>query len=63
MMLNCFICLLLAVVTAQYNTIPLDYGKETRAPTVMSVGPNGPRAPTTVSVPPLTGEYNKVELH
>ena len=31
------------------------YAKGTRAPTVMSVGPNGPRAPTTVSVPPLTG--------
>jgi hypothetical protein len=31
------------------------YAKETRAPTVMSVGPNGRRAPTTVSVPPLTG--------
>ena len=31
------------------------YAKETRAPTVMSVGPNGPRAPTTVSVPPQIG--------
>jgi hypothetical protein len=26
-----------------------------RAPTVMNVGPNGPRAPTTVSVPPQQG--------
>ena len=33
----------------------IDYGKETKPPTVMSVTPNGPRAPTTVSVPPLTG--------
>ena len=33
----------------------MDYAVETRAPTVMSVGPNGPRAPTTVSVSPLTG--------
>ena len=31
------------------------YAKGTRAPTVMSVGPDGPRAPTTVSVPPLIG--------
>jgi hypothetical protein len=45
----------------QVNTYPqrtpwmvannMEYG----APTVMSVGPNGPRAPTTVSVPPVTG--------
>jgi hypothetical protein len=33
----------------------MDYGEETTAPTVMSVGPNGPSAPTTVSVLPLTG--------
>ena len=31
------------------------YAKETRAPTKMSVGPNGSRAPTTVSIPPLYG--------
>ena len=31
------------------------YAQGTRAPTVMSVGPNGSRAPTTVSVQPLTG--------
>ena len=31
----------------------MDYGKETRAPTVMSVGPNGARAPTTVSAAQL----------
>ena len=31
------------------------YAEETRAPTKMSFGPNGPRAPTTVSVPPVTG--------
>ena len=31
------------------------YAKGTRAPTVMSVGPNGPRAPTTISVPPQIG--------
>jgi hypothetical protein len=31
------------------------YAEETRAPPKMSVGPNGPRAPTTVSVPPVTG--------
>ena len=28
---------------------------EKRAPTTISVGPNGPRAPTTVSVPPQRG--------
>ena len=27
----------------------------TRAPTVMGIGPNGSRAPTTVYTPPLTG--------
>ena len=31
------------------------YAEETRAPTKISVDPNGPRAPTTVSVPPRTG--------
>ena len=31
------------------------YAKETRAPTKISVGPNGPRAPTTISVPPQIG--------
>ena len=31
------------------------YAKGTIAATKISVGPNGPRAPTTVSVPPLTG--------
>ena len=31
------------------------YAKGTRAPTVMSVGSNGPRAQTTFSVPPLIG--------
>ena len=31
------------------------YAKGTRAPTVMSVGPNGSRAPTTVSAPPKIG--------
>ena len=49
--------------TQQGNTYPhrtpwmvannMDYGKETRAPTVMSVGPNGARAPTTVSAAQL----------
>ena len=29
----------------------MHYAKETRAPTQISVGPNGPRASTTVSVP------------
>ena len=28
-----------------------------RAPTVMSVGPNGPRAPTTVSVGPVRSQH------
>ena len=51
--------------TQQSNTYPLRapamvanniyYAQGTRAPTVMSVGPNGSRAPTTVSVQPLTG--------
>ena len=31
------------------------YGEETRAPTKISDAPNGPRAPTTVSAPPLRG--------
>ena len=31
------------------------YARETRAPTKISVGPNGPRAPTTISVPPQIG--------
>ena len=31
------------------------YAEETRAPTKISVGPNGPRAPTTISVPPQIG--------
>ena len=31
------------------------YAKETRAPTKISVGPNGQRAPTTISVPPQIG--------
>ena len=31
------------------------YAEETRAPTKISVGPNGPRAPTTFSVPPQIG--------
>ena len=31
------------------------YATGTRAPTVMGIGPDGPRAPTTVSVQPLTG--------
>ena len=33
----------------------LYYAEETRAPTQISVDPNGPRAPTTVSVPPQRG--------
>ena len=33
----------------------MHYAEETRAPTKISVGPNGPRAPTTVSVPPQIG--------
>ena len=32
-----------------------EYGEEVRAPTKVRVGPNGPRAPTTVSVPPQIG--------
>ena len=49
----------------QVNTYPqrtpymiannLKYAEETRAPTKISVGPNGARAPTTVSVPPQQG--------
>ena len=31
--------------------------KMNRAPTVMSVGPNGPRAPTTVSVGPVRSQH------
>ena len=31
------------------------YATGTRAPTVMGIGPNGSRAPTTVYTPPLTG--------
>ena len=31
------------------------YAEETRAPTKISVGPNGPRAPTTISVPAQIG--------
>ena len=31
------------------------YAEETRAPTKISVGPNGQRAPTTISVPPNIG--------
>ena len=51
--------------TQQSNTYPqrtpemvannIYYAQGTRAPPVMSVGPNGSRAPTTVSVQPLTG--------
>ena len=51
--------------TQQSNTYPqrtpemvannIYYAKGTRAPTVMGVGPNGLRAPTTVSVPPQIG--------
>ena len=51
----------ITIGTQQGNTYPqrtpwmgannMDYVKETRAPTVMSVGPNGPGAPTTVYVP------------
>ena len=35
------------------------YAKETRAPTKISVGPNGPRAPTTISVPPQIGRIQQ----
>ena len=31
------------------------YAEETRAPTKISVGPKGPMAPSTVSVPPQRG--------
>jgi hypothetical protein len=51
----------------QHNTYPqrtpsmvgnnMYYAEETRAPTVMSVGPNGPRAHTTVSVPPHRSQH------
>ena len=34
-----------------------------RAPTKMSVGPNGSRAPTTVSIPPLYGNAVQAVAH
>ena len=47
------------------------YAKETRAPTKISVGPDGPRAPTTISVPPhivqegsgIGGQFHRASQH